>query len=131
MAKKPKKSQKRGFIRRVGGDGPWPVRTLRWLVALLITGGLAGVLLVVGLYFMVEIPDPNKDFQTQTTNVFYSDGKSQIGSFSNQDRRSISIDEIPDVMRNAVVAAEDALRAADRGRDHAHVALANKHVPAL
>lgn len=117
MAKKPKMSQKRGFIRRVGGDGPWPVRTLRWLVALLITGGLAGVLLVVGLYFMVEIPDPNKDFQTQTTNVFYSDGKSQIGSFSNQDRRSISIDEIPDVMRNAVVAAEDRSFWSNRGID--------------
>ena len=107
MAKKPKKSQKRGMLRAIGGNGPWPVKILRWLIALLFLGGLAGVLLVGLLYLIIDVPDPNKDFQTQTTHVYYSDGTTKIGSFSNQNRQILESDEIPSVARNAVVAAED------------------------
>lgn len=107
MAKKTKKSQKRGFVRAIGGNGSWPVKVLRWLIALGFLGGLLGVAGVVIAYSLISIPDPNKDFQTQTTNVYYSDGKTKIGSFSNQDRRNITFDEMPDVAKNAVVAAED------------------------
>lgn len=107
MAKKRKKSQKRGLLRTIGGNGSWPVKTLRWLVALVFMGGLAGVLLVGLLYLIIDVPDPNKDFQTQTTHVYYSDGKTKIGSFSNQNRQILESEQIPSVARNAVVAAED------------------------
>ncbi len=117
MAKKPKKSQKRGFFRAIGGNGPLPVKILRWLIVLLFTGGLIGVLGVVTAYSLIELPDPNRDFQTQTTNVYYSDGETRIGSFSNQDRRIVGYDEMSDHAKNAVVAAEDRSFWRNRGID--------------
>ena len=69
------------------------------------------VLIMVGgavyLYKTTDIPDPDKSFQTQTTNVYYDDGKTQIGNFHDQNRVSISYNDMPPVIKNAVVAAED------------------------
>ncbi len=105
---KPKSTpRKPGLFRRIGGDGPRWKRVLRWLALLLVLGILGAALLFFVLYRIISIPDANADFQTQTTKVYYSDGKSELGTFAMQDRESIPLDEVPSVMQAAVIAAED------------------------
>ena len=31
------------------------------------------------LYQAIDVPDPNEDFETQTSFVYYNDGKTQLG----------------------------------------------------
>lgn len=105
--KKNKKTAKPGFFRRVSGYGPLPTQALRWILFLGVSGALAGAAVLFLLYQVIEIPDPNEDFRTNTTTVYYADGKSKIGTFANQNRQSIEVDKMSDNVKNAVVAAED------------------------
>ena len=82
-------------------------KTLLWLVIHGLVGMLAGVGTFIYLYQTTPIPDPNKDFRTQTTQVFYADGKTPIGTFATQNRESIPLSEMPDNLQNAVISAED------------------------
>ena len=92
-------------------------RVVRWF----LVAGLVGLLVVTGgfvyLYRSTDIPDPNKDFETQTSFVYYAGGKSEVGSFATQNRESISLDEMPDDLQNAVVAAENRSFWSDNGID--------------
>jgi membrane peptidoglycan carboxypeptidase len=99
--------RKPGLFRRISGDGPRWKQVLRWLLVLFVLGLLGGALLFFLLYRLIEIPDANADFQTQTTKVYYADGKTELGTFAMQDRESIPLDEVPAVMQAAVIAAED------------------------
>lgn len=103
--------------RGIGGHGPWYVRLLRWLVFLFVAAVIAGALLFFVLYRAIAIPNPNAEFQTQTTNVMFSDGKTEIGSFATQDRENIDLSEIPASMQAAAIAAEDRSFATNRGID--------------
>ncbi len=82
-------------------------RVLKWA---LITA-LVGTLVVIGgfvyLYKTTPIPDPNKDFQTQTSFVYYSDGKTELGQYATQNRQIIPLKDMPANLQNAVIAAED------------------------
>lgn len=108
---------KPGLFRRISGDGPRWKQVLRWFAVLVVLGILGGALLFFVLYRVIEIPDANADFQTQTTKVYYSDGKSELGDFAMQDRESVPLDEIPAVMQAAVIAAEDRTFYENRGLD--------------
>ena len=92
-------------------------RVARWFLIV----GLVGLLVVTGgfvyLYRSTDIPNPNKDFETQTSFVYYADGKSEVGSYATQNRESISLDEMPDNLQNAVVAAENRSFWSDNGID--------------
>lgn len=114
---KAKQGRLKRFAHRIGGNGSWPVRALRWLLFLGVLGFVLGAVVVAILYMTIKIPDPNAAFQTETTNVYYSDGKTKIGSFATQDRESLEYDEIPEIMRDAVVAAEDRTFWDNRGID--------------
>ncbi|MET0820011.1 MAG: transglycosylase domain-containing protein [Aeromicrobium sp.] len=103
--------------RTIGGRGPWYVKTLRWFAFLAVAGVLASALTFFILYRAISIPAENAAFQTQTTQVFYSDGKHKIGEFAQQDRESVSIDEIPASMQAAAIAAEDRSFYTNRGID--------------
>ena len=85
----------------------WPKRIALGLAIVV----LAGVLGVAGLaiygYASTTRPNPNADFQTATTFVYYNNGKSQLGSFAVQNRQPLTFDEIPDNVKQAVVAAEN------------------------
>jgi membrane peptidoglycan carboxypeptidase len=85
----------------------WAVRLAGWLLALFFLGviGLA-VTFFIG-YKLTDIPDPNKDFQTNTTYVFYSDGKNSLGQFAEQNRSSVDLKTIPKYVQDAHIAAED------------------------
>ncbi len=93
------------------------LKAVKWLAIV----GLAGALLVtaglVVLYNTTDIPDPNKDFQTQTSFVYYSDGKSELGKFATQNRESIPLKEMPQSIQDAVVAAENRTFWTDKGID--------------
>jgi membrane peptidoglycan carboxypeptidase len=92
-------------------------RVLMWLgvsglvLALLVAGGL------VYLYRTTDLPDPNADFDTETSFVYYNDGKTEIGQYAVQNRVRISYSEIPEDVKDAVVAAENRGFWTDNGID--------------
>ena len=69
------------------------------------------------LYRAIDIPDPNADFETKTSFVYYADGKTEVGSFATQNRDSIPLDEMPQDIKDAVVAAENRTFWTDNGID--------------
>src|SRR6478735_9571634 len=83
--------------------------------------GLVGVLVVVGafvyLYQSTEIPNANTEFETETSYVYYADGKTEVGSYATQNRQSIPIKDMPENLQNAVVAAENRGFWSDKGVD--------------
>ncbi len=107
----------RAFTWKISGHGPWYTATLRWIAFLGVFGILVGALTFFVLYQAIKIPDANADFQTQTTKVYYSDGKHVIGSFATQDRESIPLEDMPATMQAAAIAAEDRTFYSNRGID--------------
>ena len=45
---------------------------------------------VIG-YSTTKLPNPNTDFQTATTFVYYNDGKTQLGNFAIQNRQPLDL----------------------------------------
>lgn len=104
-AARPKKTTKRS----------WPKRIALALVAVFLVGVLGTAALVVYGYATTTRPNANADFQTATTFVYYNNGKSQLGSFAVQNRQPLTFEEIPDNVKQAVVAAENRDFWTDRG----------------
>jgi membrane peptidoglycan carboxypeptidase len=107
----------KAIARKIGGAGPWWLKTIRWGALLSVLGVLFAAATFFILYQTISIPSANAAFQTQTTKVYYSDGKHVLGTFATQDRESISIDEIPASMQAAAIAAEDRSFYSNRGID--------------
>ena len=59
------------------------------------------------VYQTTEIPDPNKEFATNTTTVYYADSKTALGSFYEQNRHTVPMSQIPKHVQDSVIAAED------------------------
>ena len=85
----------------------WPRRILIAVAAVVALGLASGVALAVYGYATTRRPDPNADFQTATTFVYYNNGKSQLGSFAVQNRQPLTFEEMPQNIKDAVVAAEN------------------------
>ncbi len=98
------------------GGSRWR-RVVIWLLALGLVGALLGVGSFVVLYQTIDVPDPNEDFETQTSFVYYNDGKTQLGTYATQNRESIPLDQMPDSIKDAVVAAENRTFWSDQGID--------------
>ena len=92
-------------------------RALKWFLIVAIVGTLMLAGGFVYLYQTTPIPNPNKDFQTQTSFVYYSDGKTQLGQYATQNRQIISYADMPQQLKDAVVAAEDRTFYTDSGID--------------
>src|SRR5574338_414114 len=89
------------------GVAPLPAIILG-VFALLATGLFVGVMAVYGSYTS-GLPDPSTiDDVTldQGSRVVSADGV-ELATFAHEDRRAVTFDQIPEVMRNAQVAAED------------------------
>ncbi|MEZ0577515.1 transglycosylase domain-containing protein [Nocardioides sp. MH1] len=88
----------------------WQQRLL-WVAKWGAISGLVLVLIMAGLFYVayrsIDIPSPNSEYLTQTTHVYYSDGKTDLGDFAIQKRDTIDYEEMPDTIKDAVVAAED------------------------
>ena len=81
----------------------------KFLWGRLVTLLSLAIIAVIGVfvaYERTELPDPNHDFQTNTSFIYYRDG-SRLGSFSVQNRQSIPYESMPKDLRNAVVSAEN------------------------
>ena len=96
--KKPWRSLTRG--QKVGKVTLWAAVCL---VGLLIIGMIAAIV----YYETTPIPDPNADFTTSTTTIYYNDGTTVLGRLSVQNRTPLAYDDMPQAMKDAVVAAED------------------------
>jgi len=76
-----------------------------------LIAALVGALVLVSAFYLAyratTIPSANAAFQAQTTNVYYADGRTKIGRFATQNRESIPLADVPKVMQDAVIAAED------------------------
>jgi membrane peptidoglycan carboxypeptidase len=96
-------------------------RVRRVLKTLLVVGVvlvLLGSLASFVLYRAIAIPAPNEAFKAQTTFVYYSGGKQELGTFyDDQNRVSIPLSEMPQQMQDAVVAAENQTFWTDQGID--------------
>lgn len=109
MSKSSTGAAKRGRRPRKEGrqKKSWLRRTVKWVTIVVVVALVVGAGSLALLYRTTEIPDPNADFLTQTTRVLYADGESALGEFAVQDRESIPLTEMPQVLQDAVVAAED------------------------
>ena len=95
---------------------------MRSLLKVLAILGLVVVLIAVGIFFVlykaIAIPEPNEAFEAQTTFVYYSGGKDELGTYyDDQNRQSIPLSEMPQTMQDAVVAAENQTFWTDKGLD--------------
>lgn len=77
-----------------------------------LLGGVAAF--VIG-YAKTPIPDPNTLVDANTTTLYYSDGKSVLGSFHAQNRISVPLDQVPKPVQDAVLAAENRTFWTDKG----------------
>ncbi|MGA8995240.1 MAG: transglycosylase domain-containing protein, partial [Nocardioidaceae bacterium] len=69
------------------------------------------------LYVSTDIPDANADFTTQTSFVYYADGKTEIGRFAQQNRTDVPLSSVPQHVQDAVIAAEDRTFYTNQGID--------------
>ena len=76
-------------------------------LVLFIIVGISGLGAFAYLYSTTDLPDPNADFQTNTTFLYYDDGTSQLGSLAVQNRVTLDYEDMPQLMKDAVVAAEN------------------------
>ncbi|MGO0605225.1 transglycosylase domain-containing protein [Brevibacterium linens] len=88
-------------------------------IRVLVVGGLSLVIALcvafaVG-YAATDIPEPNLEATGQTSTIYYSDGKTPIGQYKVEDRKSVQIDEISEPMQKAAIAAEDTSFYENRG----------------
>lgn len=99
------RGKKRGVVSKIFGG----------LILTVLVAMIAGFAVIGVAYTQTTIPDPNKDFQTNTTYLYYRDGKTQLGNLAVQNRQSIPYNEMPQDIKDAVVAAENRTFWTDRG----------------
>ena len=61
----------------------------------------------VALYLMIDVPQPNELATAETSVVYYEDGEGEIGRYAEVNREIVGLDEIPEHVQLAVLAAED------------------------
>jgi membrane peptidoglycan carboxypeptidase len=98
-----------------------PRQRIRKALKYMLIAGLVGALVLVAMFYIAyratDIPSENAAFQAQTTKVYYAGGKGEIGRFATQNRESIPLADVPKVMQDAVVAAEDRTFWTNKGID--------------
>ncbi len=72
-----------------------------------VVGMVLGVVAFAIAFAMIKVPEPGEFALAQKTTVYYSDGTTPLGSFSEIDRTIIDTSTLPDYVGNAVVASED------------------------
>jgi membrane peptidoglycan carboxypeptidase len=96
---------------------------MRWLPSWRVVLGTFLTLAAVGAglffaaYQSIAIPEPDDFSQAETTNVYYADGETLMGSYAEYDRRSVDFETLPPHVGYAVVASEDRTFFENRGID--------------
>lgn len=118
-----------GIHRSHGSKGPKPKGKSKHLIRKWVLG-ITGALLALGigafayLYATTEIPQPESIAVAENTTVYYADGTTPIGTFSEQNREIIDCSVLPDYVGQAVVASEDRSFYTNRGIDLVGIARA-------
>ncbi|PMC75958.1 transglycosylase domain-containing protein [Brachybacterium sp. UMB0905] len=110
--------QKKNFLNypRAGAKNPW-----RWIPSLRMIAGALALMVLAGLGFAVwlyndtDVPAPSDFALAQSSRVYYADGETEMGRFSEINRTEIPADEIPENIKQAVVASEDSTFYENRG----------------
>lgn len=102
---------KRGFF-DYPRSGKGPIR--RWVPSwrVVVGSGLTFVALVAGLviaaYASIDIPSGPDEFAlAESSKVYYSNGVTEMATYAEQNREIVTTDQIPQHVKQAVVAAED------------------------
>lgn len=118
-----------GIHRSHGSKGPKPKGKSKHLILKWVLG-IIGALLALGigvfayLYATTEIPQPESIAVAENTTVYYADGTTPIGTFSEQNREIIDCSVLPDYVGQAAVASEDRSFYTNRGIDLVGIARA-------
>jgi membrane peptidoglycan carboxypeptidase len=114
--------QGRGLPGRYGGGGSgrgggrrkgdwW--RHWTWKKAASVGAAVCAAIAMLGAgavgmaYAKTPIPDPQAAATQAASTVYFSNGKTLVGQFGTYDRQPLTLAQIPPVLQNAVVAAED------------------------
>ena len=104
------------------------LRVLAWLAGLAVTGIVAGIAVVVVVVATIypKLPDISDlaDYRPKLPLRVYSAEGALIGEFGEERRRLMPIEEIPQVMKHAILAAEDARFFQHSGVDYRGIARA-------
>lgn len=92
-------------------------KAAKWTAIVSLVLALMGVGAFAVLYNTIEVPNPNADFKTETSFIYYNNGEDEIGRFAIQDRDSIPLGEMPQTLKDAVIAAENRTFWTDSGID--------------
>lgn len=102
---------------------PHPMRrnSWRWIPSIRMILGAAALMILAGaglgfwLYATTEVPEPSDVAVAQTSRVYFSDGTTEMGTYSEINRTIIPSDQIPDSVKKSVVASEDSTFYENRG----------------
>src|SRR5699024_8632581 len=102
--------------RRAGAKNPWRwIPSLRLIVGAMALMVLAGLGLGVWVYVDTDVPEPTDYALAETTRVYFADGETEMGKFSEINRTILPGEEIPQDVKDAAVASEDASFYENRG----------------
>ncbi len=59
------------------------------------------------VYATTEVPDPSSVQNAQTTVVYYADGTTEMARLGDENRTNVSLDQVSEPARNAILAAEN------------------------
>lgn len=66
-----------------------------------------GVGAVVAAYLLIDIPKPNDHAVSQASVLYYSDGKTEMDRIATVNREAVPLEQVPDHVQHAFLAAED------------------------
>lgn len=88
-----------------------------WALIVIFTTIILGILTVAWMYVTTDIPQPDKIAMADKTKVYYADGKTEIGSFAEQNREIINCSVLKPYVGNAIIASENRSFYKDGGID--------------
>ncbi|GAB3711353.1 transglycosylase domain-containing protein [Mariniluteicoccus flavus] len=115
MADAPAKKTKKTKHSQPRGAKFWAKRVATWGVIGLCLSLILGVGGVAVAYNQTKLPDPNAEFQANTSFVYWRDGQTKMGNFSTQNRQSLEYAKMPQSIKDAAIAAENRTFWTDRG----------------
>ena len=106
-----------------GGRKGKPARTKKQrrrrrlkILAGIVAGMFVLLAVFVGVvYATTEVPDPSSVQNAQTTVVYYADGTTEMARLGDENRTNVSLDQVSEPARNAILAAENRNFYADPG----------------
>lgn len=88
-----------------------------WALILIFVPILIGAAIFAYMYATTDIPAPDKVAMADKTKVYYADGKTELGSFAEQNREIINCSVLPKYVGQAIVASENRSFYQDGGID--------------